>query len=62
MPEVKEVKRFFCGSSEVCAFKEGYINNRCFASYAVRQSCPRIIRSDGRTWIQGSKEEEVLMK
>jgi hypothetical protein len=62
MSEAKEVKRFFCGSNEVCVFKESFINNRCFAIYSVRQSCPRIIRKDGLNWLQGSKEEEVLVK
>lgn len=53
-------KRFYCGTTNICPHKEHYVNNRCFASYAVRQSCPNIIRKDNKTQREGSKEETVL--
>lgn len=57
-----EAKKFFCGTAEVCPFKQHYVNNRCFAVYSVRQSCPKILRRDGKTILEGSKEEAVLTK
>jgi hypothetical protein len=58
----KEPKKFYCGTKEICAFKEAYINNRCFAVYQIRQSCPNILRVDNKTQRQGSTEEAVLTK
>jgi hypothetical protein len=55
-----ELKRFFCGTKEICYFKEHYINSRCFANYRIRQTCPNILRKDRLTQAQGSKEEDVL--
>jgi len=58
----ESVKRYFCGTKDLCSHKDTFVNNRCFASYAIRQSCPNIIRKDNKTWRQGSKEEEALCK
>jgi len=58
----EQPKRFFCGTNEICWFKEPNINLRCFANYVVRQSCPNILRADNKTQRQGSKEEAVLCK
>ena len=55
-------KRFICGTKEICYFKEHNINQRCFATYPIRQSCPNIVRADNKTWKDGSKEEAVLVK
>jgi len=57
---MEEIKRFQCGSKEICTFKEHFVNQRCFAPYPVRQSCPHIRRKDGKTWKDGSVEEAVL--
>lgn len=59
---MEEIKKFFCGGNDICKFKEHYINNRCFAPYIIRQSCPNILRADHKTQRQGSKEETVLCK
>ena len=48
-----------CGMGDVCAFKHHYINQRCFAQFAVRQSCPHIVRHDGSSWAEGSKCERI---
>jgi hypothetical protein len=56
------LKRFYCGTKDICFYKEHYVNNRCFADYIIRQCCPNIIRADGKTWKDGSKEEAVLIK
>lgn len=56
----KKTKKFMCGTKDNCAHKNNYINNRCFAPYVVRQSCPYLIRNDKKTWRAGSKEEEAL--
>lgn len=52
-------KRFTCATKETCQFKQHYVNNRCFADYAIRQSCPSIKRADGLSQRQGSKIEEI---
>lgn len=57
-----EIKKFFCGTGDICPHKEHFVNNRCFASYAVRQTCLYIIRVDNKTRIKGSKEEDVLCR
>lgn len=62
MVEREEPKRFFCGNKDLCIYKNVYVNNRCFAPYVTRQSCPNIIRVDKRTWRDGSKEEVILCK
>lgn len=58
----EQPKRFYCGMNEVCFFKEHYINQRCFAPYQIRQSCPNVLRVDNRTQREGSREEAVLCK
>ena len=58
----KEPKKFYCGTKEVCGFKDAYINQRCFAAYSVRQSCPNILRTDNKTQRNGSREEAVLTR
>lgn len=58
----KETKKFFCGTKDVCSNKDHYVNNRCFAGYTIRQSCPNIIRKDNKTWKDGSKEETAQCK
>lgn len=67
MPETmtvnkNDIKRFICGTKDICAHKEHFVNSRCFAPYAVRQSCRFVLRKDGKSWDQGSKFEEVLIK
>lgn len=57
---VEKTKKFFCSHEEPCQYKDHFINSRCFAPYAIRQSCPNIIRRDNKSWNQGSKEESVL--
>jgi hypothetical protein len=57
-----EPKKFYCGTKEICNFKDHYINQRCFSGYAVRQSCPNILRADNKTQRQGSIEEAVLTR
>jgi len=57
-----EPKKYYCGTRDCCQFKQHYINNRCFAQYAIRQSCPSLIRADHKTILQGSKEEKPLTK
>lgn len=55
-----DVKKFYCGTSNICKFKEHYINNRCFAPYVIRQSCLYIVRTNGKTKQQGSNIRGVL--
>lgn len=58
-----KVKRYYCQTKELCSFKNEFASNqRCFADYAVRISCPNLIRKDGLTWREGSKENEALLK
>lgn len=59
---MESTKRFTCGSKDPCQYKDHNINCRCFAPYPVRQSCPSILRKDGKSWRDGSSEEEVLIK
>lgn len=56
---VPGVKKFVCGTRDICAFKNHYVNNRCFASYPARQCCPHIVRADGKTMLEGSKQERL---
>lgn len=58
----KQPKKFYCGTKEICGFKDHYINSRCFADYPIRQSCPNILREDNKTQRQGSTEEAVLTR
>lgn len=44
-PRNNDVKRFYCGTKDVCAFKEAWVNNRCFAPYPVRATC-RYLKED----------------
>lgn len=57
-----EIKKFYCGEKCICSFKDQYINQRCFANYTIRQTCPNILRTDNRTQRNGSKQEAVLTK
>lgn len=57
-----DTKKFYCGEKEICYYKDHYINQRCFAPYSTRQSCPSIMRADNKTQAQGSKEEAVLVR
>jgi len=60
---MESVKRFYCCSKDVCKFKNEWAsNNRCFANYAIRTSCPSLKRSDGRCWRDGSKETNEFVK
>jgi len=57
------IKHFYCCVNDLCSFKnEWATNSRCFAPYAVRSSCPNVMRKDGKSWKQGSKENEELVK
>lgn len=57
------VKHFYCNTKELCAHRnEWATNNRCFAPYAIRSSCPNIARKDGLSWKQGSEENEELVR
>ena len=58
----KDTKKFYCGTKEICYYKEHFINCRCFAPYQVRQSCPNSVRVDNKTLRTGSTEEAVLTK
>lgn len=51
------IKRFYCCSKDLCQFRnEWATNQRCFAPYLIRSSCPSLKRIDGRSWREGSKE------
>lgn len=58
------VKKCYCGDKAItnCQYKQHYVNNRCFAPYAVRQTCRYIIREDRRTLAEGSQAEGVWFK
>ena len=63
--EVKiiKLKRFYCCTKDLCSYRnEWATNNRCFATYAVRSSCPNLMRQDGKSWKQGSKESDEFYK
>jgi len=61
--ETDKIKRFYCCTKELCNFKNEWASNdRCFAPYAIRSSCPNIKRQNGRSWKQGSKEKEEFIK
>lgn len=57
--EQKELKRFSCCNKDACNWKQHYVNQRCFAPYAIRQTCPSVMRKDGKAWFEGSREDEV---
>lgn len=60
---VDGLKRFYCGTKDLCTFKNEWASNkRCFAPYPVRSSCPNLVRKDGRTWREGSKENDELVR
>lgn len=59
----ESLKRFYCCSKDLCAWKNEWANNdRCFANYIIRSACPNIMRRDGKSWRQGSKENEEFFK
>lgn len=67
LPEMKlmknHMKRFYCCSKDLCTFKNEFAsNNRCFAHYAVRTSCPSLMRKDGKCWKEGSLESDEFVK
>ena len=58
-----QIKHFYCCSKELCTFRNEWASNqRCFANYPVRTSCPNIMRKDGRSWRSGSKETEEFIR
>jgi hypothetical protein len=58
-----EPKRFYCGTNDLCMHKHEWVpNKRCFADYVIRCTCRYVIRKDGKSWAQGSTEQEELEK
>lgn len=56
----QELKRFYCLTKNLCNFKYEFIpNQRCFAPYTIRISCRYLKRRDGRSWEQGSGEDNA---
>ena len=33
------IKKFYCTTNDLCAFKQEWVNKRCFAPYTVRSTC-----------------------
>ena len=61
--KTEKIKRFYCCTKELCYYKNEWASNdRCFAPYAIRSSCPNIRRQNGRSWKQGSKERNEFIK
>ena len=58
----KQTKKCYCGTKDVCSFKQNFVNMRCFAPYAVRQTCRYVVRDDKKTWAEGSTVEGVWFK
>jgi len=58
-----QIKHFYCCTNDLCAFRNEWAsNNRCFATYPVRSSCPNVMRKDGKSWKQGSEEKDEHYK
>jgi hypothetical protein len=57
------IKRFYCCSTDLCQFRNEWASNRrCFAPYPIRTSCPSLMRSDGKSWKEGSKETDEFVR